>query len=251
MSTSRHQGVGRREFLATSACVLASAAVGPELLAGLTVQPRLIVAGFAPLDIESAGTDAFQRNVVAAERNGAADPAFLRHGASVLMNGLSGGDPRARRALDFLTHYTVSDGGEPRLVPYHVWAGGGSPVRFTVPVDGQQRIRFSVTAPMPVAMAPQPSSRRAFASRQASAETVPTALPVELSLDGNISLRRGFFVVVPIYDGQSSPDWSRYSLRRSGGRWALHGADNAPAAFEHFVVRVDYATPRQPRAVRA
>lgn len=244
MSTSRHQGIGRREFLTTSACALATVAAGPELFAGLAWQPKLIVAGFAPLEIESAGTDVFERNVVAAERIGAADDAFLRHGASVSMQGVSGGDARARRALDFLVHYTYSEAGEPRLVPFHAWAGTGGPVRFTVPVDEQQRIRFSVTAPMPVAKTAAPASRRVFARRETSSETAPTALPIELALRGNISLRRGFYVVVPVHDGQSAPNFAAYSLRKAGSRWALHGSNGAPAAFEHFVVRIDYAKPR-------
>lgn len=252
MSTSRHQGMGRREFLTTSACALATAAVGPEVLAGLAWQPRLVVAGFAPLEIESAGTEVFERNVVAAERNGVADTAFLRHGASVSMHGVSGGDPRARRALDFLVHYAYSDNGETRFAPFHAWARSGSPVRFTVPVDEQQRIRFSVTAPMPVPEAAQPASRRVLARRPRTSTTAPTALPVELSLGGNISLRRGFFIIVPVYDGQSAPDWSAYSLRRHDGRWTLHERGNTPAAFEHFVVRVDYAAPRtRTKVVRA
>jgi hypothetical protein len=250
MSTSRHQGLGRREFLTTSACALATVAVGPELFAGLAWQPRLIVAGFAPLEIESAGTERFERNVIAAERIGAADPAFRRHGASVSMNGLSGGDPRTRRAMEFLAHYTYAEAGESRVVPFRLWAGGGSPVRFTVPVDGQQRIRFSVTAPMPATETSAPATRRAFAHR-AKSEAVPTALPVELSLAGGVSLRRGFYVIVPVYDGQSSPDWSSYSLRRAGARWTLHGLDLEPVSFEHFVIRLDHAAPRVKRELRA
>lgn len=250
MSTSRHQGLGRREFLTTSACALATVAVSPELFAGLAWQPKLIVAGFAPLEIESAGTGRFERNVIAAERIGAADPAFRRHGASVSMNGLSGGDPGTRRAMEFLAHYTYTEAGQSHVVPFHVWARGGGPVRFTVPVDDQQRIRFSVTAPMPPTETAAPPTRRVFA-RQAKGEAVPTALPVELSLTGGVSLRRGFYVVVPVYDGQSSPDWSSYSLRRAGARWALHAVDGKPVAFEHFVVRVDHAAPRPKRELRA
>lgn len=251
MSTSRHQGMRRREFLATSACAVATAAVGPELFAGLTWQPRLIVAGFAPLEIESAGTDVFERNVAAAEKIRTADDAFVRHGASVSMYGVSGGDARTRRALDFLVHYTYSEAGEPHLIPFHAWAGSGGPVRFTVPVDEQQRIRFSVTAPMPSPKRPEPATRRVFARRETPSETVPTALPVELSLRGNVGLRRGFYVIVPVYDGQSSPDWSAYSLRKSDNRWTLHtsllGAAQ-PVPFEHFVVRVDYAKAKDKKA---
>lgn len=249
MTTSRHEGMGRRDFLRTSACALATAAVGPKLIAGLAVEPRLIVAGFAPLEIESAGTGSLERNVMAAERIAFADRAFLRHGARVSMNGVSGRHPGARRAVDFLTHYAyTADGGEQRFVPYHVWAGhAGMPVRFTVPVDEQQRIRFSVTAPMPVVKDAAPESRR-FLARKPKTELAPTALPVELSFDGRVKLTRGYYVIVPVYDGEKAPDWSSYSLAKDGSRWTLHTRDAKPAAFEHFVVRVDYATPKDPRA---
>jgi hypothetical protein len=247
MSTNRHNGMGRRAFLKTSTCALATAAVGPRLFADVW-QPKLMVAAFAPLDI-SAGTEMSAANVIDARRAPAPDAAFIRHGARISAFGLSGGEPRDRRAIDLLTHFAIGSGRERQLVPYFAWAGGGSnaPVSFHVPVDEEQRIRFSVTAKMPAPQAAGTSSRRGLLARRQTA-LEPRAIPVELSLGseaGTIPLSRGFYVIVPVYDGQSAPRWSSYSLRQVAGGWALHelrGTEIRPATFEHFVVRVDYAT---------
>lgn len=240
MSTSRHNGMARRDFLKTSTCVLATAAVGPRLFAA-GWQPKLMVAGFAPLAI-SAGTETAVANVIDARRAPAADPAFARHGARVSAFGLSGGEARNRRAIDFLTHYAVGTGRDRSLVPFFAWAGSSAPVSFYVPVDEEQRIRFSVTAKMPVPQAQGEASRRGlFASRARALE--PRGIPVELALrnDGNaLPLSRGFYIIVPVYDGQSAPDWSSYSLQQIDGGYALHRAGRV-ADFEHFVVRIDYA----------
>jgi len=253
MSTSRHKGMGRREFLRTSTCALATAAVGPQLFAGFA-SPKLMVAGFAPLEIESAGTDVFTANVIDARR-ASADAAFLRHNARISAYGLSGSNAEPR-ALDFLTHYAIGRGESRHVVPFHTWvssrrAEGPRPVSFTVPVDEEQKIRFSMTAKMPVVKPAASSSRRGLLSRPATTSVEPRALPIELSLHGDAgstALSRGFYVVVPVYEGQRTPDWSAYTLRRSGGRWALHeryGSELRPAGFEHFVLRVDYARPKE------
>jgi hypothetical protein len=228
MSTSRDQGIGRRQFLTTSACALAAVAVGPELLAGLAPAPRAITAGFAPLDIEKAVGDVFTQNVVAAETIGAADQAFVRLGASVSMLGRSGAAGRGPRALQFAANFAV-EGDPEKTLPFHMWAGSGSPVRFTVPVESQRRLLFTV-------------STRAVTKDVSSGGEGEVALPVELSLTGGaINLQRGFYVIVPLYEGASVPNWWAYSLRRTAGRWSLVDVDGAPATFEHFVVRVDYA----------
>jgi hypothetical protein len=241
MSTSRHNGMHRRDFLRASACAVATAAVGPQLLAGVG-QPKLMVAGFAPLELP-AGTGIPAANVVDARRAPAADAAFTRHGARISAFGLSGAGTRDRRAVDFLTHYAVGSGRDRSLVPFFAWAGGGNaPVSFHVPVDEEQRIRFSVTAKMPAVQAQGDASRRGLFARRAKA-LEPRGIPVELSLrnDGSaLPLSRGFYIIVPVYDGQSAPDFSSYSLQAVEGGYALHRAGRV-ADFEHFVVRVDYA----------
>ena len=236
MSTSRDQGIRRREFLAVSACALATAVVAPKLLGGET-QPRSIATAFAAFDFGPARAES-ELWVVPAERIGAADRAFLTRGASVTISGANGGDPRARRIVGFETHYTYSDGGERREAPFYAWAGGGGSVQFTVPVDDEQRIRFSLTTAVKSSTGSR-SRRRVVGGAKAA----PTALPLELSMAGPIPLQRGFYVIVPLLDGEPAPGWWEYSLRNTNGRWALHSVAGTPVPFEHFVVHVDYAAP--------
>ena len=70
-------------------------------------------------------------------------------------------------------------------------------------------------------------------------EGFPVALTL-LSGDG-VKLVRGFYVIVPMSDGDSEPRWSRYHLEQAEGRWALHDDNREIAPFEHFVLRIDYA----------
>lgn len=237
MSTSRHEGMGRREFLTASASVLAAAVVGPELLAGGQALPRSIATAFAPFAVDSASPGDVELWLTPAERIGAADRAFLRNGASVSMYGVSGGEAQSRGSLAFDAHYTVSEGGVRRELPFHAWAGGGGPVRFNVPLDDEGRIRFSVTARTAVS---QPS-RRSRAVSRGNTDSAPSALAVELSLDGPIRLQRGFYVIAPLVEDQSAPGWWEYAVRKVNGRWGVYSIVGTPAPFEHFVVRVDYA----------
>ena len=71
------------------------------------------------------------------------------------------------------------------------------------------------------------------------------ALPVTLSLlSGGDSLKlvRGFYVIVPLFEQDSEPRWSEWQVRRVDGRMALVDANGNPALFEHFVLRIDYAS---------
>ncbi|HUP63457.1 MAG TPA: hypothetical protein VNA69_23935 [Thermoanaerobaculia bacterium] len=211
--------------------------VGPELLAGQQAPPRSIATGFAPFDFDPAGPGDVELWLTPAERIGAADRAFLRHGARISMYGVSGGEARSRGSLAFDVHYTVSEGGVRREVLFHAWAGGGGPIRFVVPLDHEDRIRFSVTAVMPASQ----TRRRSRGVNRGKTQTSPSALALELSLDGPIRLQRGFYVIVPLLDGQSAPGWWEYAVRKVNGRWGVYSVAGTPAPFEHFVVRVDHA----------
>ena len=234
MSTKRQNGFGRRQFLKATTCALATVAVGPRLIAALAPEPKTIVAGFAPLSVEATSADAFDFNVSSADRLSSGDGAFLRTDARIRVAGVSGVDPHHRRSREFVTHFTVSKDGERMVLPFTAWRCArvvecNSPVSFNIPVDENQNIRFSVRA------------------NDNSAEEL--ALPVELTLldsGSSAKLNRGYYIIVPIYEGQALPDWSSYSLRRTNGRWAVHELSFGqirPVAFEHFVVRIDYARP--------
>jgi len=230
----------RREFLVVSSTVAAAtAAVGPKLFAGEAAAPKRLAVGFAPPE-ESAA-------LAAASSIPAGDGGFIRRGARVTVSGASGApaDPRSRRAVDLLVNYSYFEGAQRREAPFHAWSCSrttgcqGSPVRFTVPVDEVQKISLSVG----VADGPStPATRR----RASGASPAPAgdALPVTLSMlsdPSSLKLVRGFYVIVPLFEGDGEPRWSAYTLDRREGRWALHDREGNVAPFEHFVLRIDYA----------
>ncbi len=71
--------------------------------------------------------------------------------------------------------------------------------------------------------------------------------PVTLSLTseaGSLKLVRGYYVIVPLFDGDAAPSWSSFELRQHEGRMALVDRNGDVAPFEHFVLKVDYAPSR-------
>ena len=227
----------RREFLVVSSVVAAAtAAVGPKVFAGEAAVPQRLAVGFAPPEEGAA--------VVAASSIPAGDGAFIGRGARVSVSGASGGadNPRARRAVDLLVNYSYLDGATRRDAPFHAWSCSrttgcqGSPVSFRVPVDDVQKISLSVGV-ADEKVAPVGRTIR-------SGETASAALPVTLSMlsdPSSLKLVRGFYVIVPLFEGDRDPRWSAFTLDRREGRWALHDSDGNVASFEHFVLRVDYA----------
>ena len=237
MST-RHL-IGRRQFLVTSsACAVATVAIGPKLFAAETDAPRRLAVGFARFD---------DATVIAAEQITAGDGAFIGRGARISVSGASGAsaDPKERRAVELVTHYSYFDGAERKLAPFRAWACSretgcqGNPVSFTVPVDEMQKILFTVETERGTPRAG--ITRRDALAGGGTPEAV--ALPVTLTLQSGagMKLTRGFYVIVPMYDNDAEPRWSAYELKKHEGRWALvDGAGNV-APFEHFVLRIDYA----------
>src|SRR5687768_3594890 len=225
MNTKGQNGIGRRQFLKSASCALAAAAVGPQLIAAVAGKPKSIVAGFAPLTAETAAGTEFVFNVSGADRLRGADGAFLRTDARIRVAGVSGGQLKERRSREFVTHFSVMDGAKPSVVPFTAWRCGrvvecNTPVSFNIPVSDDQKILFSVLG-------------------EASSSDGETAMPVELTLRNGgtgVPLNRGYYIIVPLYEGQGLPDWSSYSLRRTDGRWALYElslGDIRPVAFEH------------------
>jgi len=239
MSTNRHR-IGRRQFLVTSSAALAAAAVVPKLFAGEVVAAKRLAVGFARFDDAA--------SVMAAASIPAADGAFIGRGARMFVSGVSGApaDPRARRAVEFVVNYSYLDGDERREAPYRAWgcnrqtACQGAPVSFNVPVDEVQKISLNVGVEQGSRQPGAAVSRRRVAAESAAKdEGLPIALTL-LSGDG-VKLVRGYYVIVPMFDGDSEPRWSRYHLEQAEGRWALHDDDKQIAPFEHFVLRIDYA----------
>ncbi len=237
--SNRHL-MGRRQFLiVSSTCAVAAATVGPKLFAGESAPPKRLAVGFMPFDGDGA--------VVDAAGIPAGDGAFIGRGARVTASGASGAsaDPRGRRAVELIAHFAYFDGAERKVAPFRAWGCSrvtgcqGNPVGFTVPVDEVQKIVLTVGVERGT---PENTTSRREALRGDVTES--SALPLVLSLQGeagSLRLARGFYVVVPMFDGDSDPRWSSWTVRAAGGRFSLVDADGNIAPFEHFVLRVDYA----------
>ena len=239
--SNRHL-IGRRQFvMLSSTCAVAAATVGPKLFAReLASQPKRLAVGFATFDENAA--------VLSASSIPASDGGFIGRGARIVASGASGAsaEPRERRAVDLIAHYSYLDGAERRVAPFHAWRCSrttgcqGNSVGFNVAVDEVQKIVFTVGVETGT---PEGISSRRSALSLDVAERTP--LPLTLSLqdeDGGLRLARGFYVVVPMFSGDVEPNWSSWSVRTSGGRWSLVDAKGKIAPFEHFVLRIDYAT---------
>lgn len=243
MTTKRHQ-MGRRQFLvATSTCALAAATVGPRLFADVTASsPKRLAIGFAELD-ENAG-------VVAASAVTAGDGAFIGRGARITVSGASGAsaEPRVRRAVDLLAHYSYFDGAARKSVPFRAWSCSratgcqGNQLSFNVPVDEQQKLVFSVETERgkPSGAA---ATRRATMLGESITETAVAPLTLSLTSEaGTLKLVRGYYVIVPLFEADRDPSWSSFRIGRHEGRMALVDRDGNTAPFEHFVLRIDYAS---------
>lgn len=236
--SNRHL-MGRRQFLVlSSTCAVAAATVGPKLFAGEAASPKRLAVGFKAFE---------QGAVVAAASMASGDGTFIGRGARITASGASGtsAEPRARRAVELVAHFSYLDGAERKVAPFRAWGCSrvtgcqGSPVGFTVPVDEVQRVVLSVGVERG---RPEGTTSRRDALMDS---TESAALPLVLSLQneaGTYALARGFYVVVPMFEGDSDPSWSSWTVSAVDGRFALVDGDGNVASFEHFVLRVDYAT---------
>lgn len=239
MSSNRQQGMGRREFLiASSASALATATLGPGLFAAAVASPpKRLAVGYAGLE---------DLALVPASRISAGDRGFVERGARITVNGASGGSdvPKDRRGVELLAHFDYSDGAERLSAPFCVWGcsrvsgAQGSPISFTVPVSEAQKVRLSVGLERG---APGGVPTRRDALSFGTTEAVSLPLTMGLRGDDPLKLARGFYVVVPLFDGDSEPRWFGQQLQLGDGRWKLVDAAGKTASFEHFVLRVDYA----------
>lgn len=239
MNTNERK-IGRRQFLVVSSACAVAAAVAPKLFAAERGSPpKRLAVGFASLDATA--------EVMAAASIPSGDGAFIGRGARIVASGASGASaaPRDRRAVELLAHYSYFDGAERRVAPFRAWACSratgcqGNPVGFTVPVDEVQKIVFTVGIESGA-----PAGAVSRRDTLAIEPTESTALPLTLSMqneEGALKLARGYYVVVPMFENDSDPSWSAWSLRPVNGRWSLADADGNVAPFEHFVLKIDYA----------
>ena len=239
MSTNRVE-MGRREFLVLSSTALATVAVMPKLFAGESAavvgEARLAV-GFASFEERASAMDATRVS---------ADGAFISRGALVGICGVRNisKNPRDRRAVEVLAHYSVADGAERKDIPLRAWAAGrsseaqGKVAFFNMPVDETQKLVFSFATERGRPGGGAASRRDTFGE-----PTVSNTSTLTLSLTGepgSIKLARGFYIVVPMFDRDSDPRWSSWRVGELDGRWSLVDGDNNPANFEHVILSIDY-----------
>jgi len=237
--------IGRRQFLVVSSTCAVAAAVAPKLFGGEpAVRLKRLTVGFASQEENAV--------LMAASGVPAGDGAFISRGARITVSGASGiaADPRERRAIELLAHYSYLDGAERLEAPFLAWGCSrqtgcqGNAVSFNVPVDEVQRVRFTVGVESGTVAAGAATSRRGVLDRVTDAPD-SRALPVSLSLlsePDSLKLVRGYYVIVPLFENDGEPRWSNWRVARAEGRLALVDSAGNVAPFEHFVLRVDYAS---------
>ena len=242
---TNERNIGRRQFLVVSSTCAVAAVVAPKLFGGTpAVQPKRLAVGFSSHEENAA--------LMAASGVPAGDGGFISRGARITVAGASGAsvDPRGRRATELRAHYSYLDGSERRDAPFLAWGCSrvtgcqGNAVSFNVPVDEVQRIRFTVGVESGTAATAAATTRRNAFNRDADPPDAK-ALPVALSLlsePDSLKLVRGYYVIVPLFENDGEPRWSNWRVARADGRMALVDSSGNVAPFEHFVLRIDYAS---------
>jgi len=233
-------GLGRREFLVlTSSCAAATLALGPNLFAGVLSSQRDVAIGFLPIEAVTNASDN-RAGILSADAIPSSDGSFLSHGVRVRMAGVAVGND-SRRTITFQSHYVV-DGATDAAVDVYRFERTtrmmGGLADFGMPIDVDQRLRFSLTTA--ASHAPVHRDKDEAEPRQ----TVPVTFSL-LSEPDVVRLTRGYYVIVPLHDGAAAPRWSAMTLRVKDGKVLLHEMRNGglqPVDREHFVLRMDYAT---------
>lgn len=228
--------IGRRKFLVlSSTCAVGAIAVGPKLFAAPPAAQARLALGFAPFDSVA--------GLVAASTIPAGDGAFIARGARVTVGGSSGAPAGGSRAVELVANYSYMNGARREIAPFRAWACdprtgcGGNRVNFNVPVDEVQVLSFQI------AVTPSANASSNAGSKKVGGSD-GLSLPVELTLlsGEGVKLTRGYYVLVPLLDKATEPAWSAYSVAEVDGRWVLADAAGNVAPFEHFVIRIDYAS---------
>src|ERR1043165_5347073 len=151
------EGLGRREFLVlTSSCAAATLALGPNLFASALASKRDIAIGLLPIE-DVSGASSRLASLRSADSILSGDGSFLSHGARVRMAGVAIGNNDSRRTITFQSLYAVngvsddavdSRNGHAAVDVYRYERNTrmmGGLGEFGMPVDVDQRLRFSLT----------------------------------------------------------------------------------------------------------
>jgi hypothetical protein len=259
--------MGRREFIVlTSTTALAAAAFGQELLTQKSSSVgavREYSLGYVEPKASLGGTPGrgLTPNVMSVDGVTSGDGAFINQGAKVSIRGYNvlPKSPTGRLSMQLVVQFR--ENGSSRVDPFTAWSytrktGGASPVSFLVPVDQDQRLHLLFSSDSEVSLARKqaaqpgaPITRRDLLSDASAAADLesgadPGAITLTLlSEKGTPKLQRGYYLISPVGDGVSEPDWSRYELRKTDNGlklFALDGFDAGPADLEYLVLYIDY-----------
>jgi len=283
MTKQKPTGLGRREFLMyTSGTALAVMALGPELLSAASLVsspvPATFSLGYSEQDALERTGDKFPPNVMAASRVTSSDGRFIDGGVRVSVRGWNFRPDTASSldSLDLVVEYRVpaNDGGLQSL-PFYAWSYSkkgqrtSSPLSFTVSLDHDQHLRLLLSTngtagapsqPVPEAPAPGRSRRTAFYGSPAPAAgsiesgAKPDSVTLTLLSEDMPKIRRGYYILSPVGNGATAPDWSRLQLRKEAGALKLYqanGIDADPARFEYLILFLDYVDQSDTPAAKA
>lgn len=236
--TQSEGGLGRREFLLlTSSCAAATLALGPNLFASAPSSSRDVAIGFLPLVDVTSSSDRLTP-LVAADSVPGSDGSFLRRGVRVRVAGIGLGS-ESRRTIVFQPHYLVNGAD----LTVDAWrfnratSVGGGLSDFGMPIDVDQRLRFSLITGQ--RNAPRLKGNDTPDDRQTNAVTFSLLSEADV-----VRLTRGYYVIAPLHDGAAAPRWNATTLRTKNGQVLLHELKNGqlqPVDREHFVLKFDYA----------
>jgi hypothetical protein len=233
----------RRDFLKFGSIAILGVAAGTLLerkaFADSAPRPLRLSVGCAGIDeVDRARIHPLDIVLAPAASLTSSDGTFLRRGARVKIAGISCGNG-IRRVTEVRPHY-LSEGTND--VPVIAWGTGGGRVAFTMPVEVEQRLRFSFVPAVP----PPTLSRRRLVGGAAPADVSPEIVLSLMNEPDAVKLTRAYYVIVPQVDDAPEPKWGSYTLLRSHGHMLMHEWRDGfmqPVDCEHFVLRADYAIP--------
>ena len=270
MKKQSTSGMGRREFIVlTSTTALAAAAFGKDLLpqaAAASVAAREFSLGYVEPNASIQGTGrGLTPNVASVNSVSSGDGNFLTNGVKVSVRGYNvmPKSETGRVQMQLIVQYF--ENGTDRANPFVAWryskaSGGASPISFKVPVDQDQKLHLLFTSDSQASLARKAAleaqaaraaavSRRDVISGASAAASLeagndPGALTLTiLSGKSDPKLRRGYYIISPVGDGVSEPDWSRYELRKTDNGLKLFESDDfdaRPAQIEYLILYFDY-----------
>lgn len=273
MKKQATSGMGRREFIVlTSTTALAAAAFGKDLLPqpAASAAAREFSLGYVEPTASVKGGRGLTPNVMSVADVSSGDGNFLSNGVKVSVRGYNVMPKSATGRVEMQLIVQYLESGTRRTNSFVAWrysrkSGGASPISFLVPVDQDQNLHLLFNSDSDMSLArkasqkPDGFSRRdvltgASAAASMEAGSDPGAITLTLmSGKSDPKLRRGYYIISPVGDGVSEPDWSHYELRSTDNGMKLFEANNfdaGPAQLEYLILNIDYFATTPPDKTR-